>query len=144
LKGDAKQGEVLFWSQAVNCGKCHKIGDKGNIVGPDLSAIGKLRTRADLLESILEPSRRIEPQYTTYVARTVDGRSITGVVAKRDEKQIVLRDAEAKEVTLASGDVESLRPSRISLMPDGQMAGLTAQQAADLLEYLATRQEMGR
>jgi putative heme-binding domain-containing protein len=139
LKGDAKQGEVLFWSQAVNCGKCHKIGDKGNSVGPDLSAIGKLRTRADLLESILEPSRRIEPQYTTYVARTVDGRSITGVVVKRDDKQIVLRDAEAKDVTLASGDVESLRPPRTSLMPDGQMAGLTAQQVADLLEYLATR-----
>jgi hypothetical protein len=66
------------------------------------------------------------------------------VVVKRDEKQIVLRDAEAKEVMLASGDVESLRPSRTSLMPDGQMAGLTAQQVADLLEYLATRQEMGR
>ena len=47
-------------STAINCGSCHKIGDRGTSVGPDLSTIGKLRVREDLLESILEPSRRIE------------------------------------------------------------------------------------
>jgi putative heme-binding domain-containing protein len=139
LKGDVGRGEKLFWSKAVNCGSCHKIGDRGTSLGPDLSAIGKLRPREDLLESILAPSRRIEPKYAAYVANTADGRSITGLLVKRDDKEVVLRDVENKEIVLKAKDVEELRPSRTSLMPDGQMAGLTAQEAADLLEYLVTR-----
>jgi putative heme-binding domain-containing protein len=139
LKGDAARGEKLFWSQAVNCGSCHKVGDRGTEVGPDLTAIGKLRPREDLLESILEPSRRIEPKYAAYVAFTTDGRAVTGLILKRDDKEVVLRDAQNKEVVLAANKLEDLRPSRTSLMPDGQLAGLTAQEAADLLEYLATR-----
>jgi putative heme-binding domain-containing protein len=139
LKGDSARGEKLFWSPALNCGSCHKIGDRGTPVGPDLSAIGKLRRREDVLESILEPSRRIEPKYAAYVALTADGRSITGLLVKRDEKEVVLRDAQNKEVLLAAKTVEQLRPSRVSLMPEGQLAGLTAQEAADLLEYLASR-----
>jgi putative heme-binding domain-containing protein len=139
LKGDAARGEKVFWSPAVNCASCHQVGGKGTAVGPDLTAIGKQRTREDLLESILEPSRRIEPKFATYVALTADGRSYTGLLVKRDEKTVVLRDGQNKEVTLAAADVEALRPSPISLMPDRQLAGLTAQEAADLLEYLATR-----
>jgi putative heme-binding domain-containing protein len=139
LKGDVSRGEQLFWSMAVNCGSCHKIGDRGTEVGPDLTTIGKLRPRQDLLESILEPSRRVEPKYATYIAQTVDGRTFTGLVVKRDAKEVVLRDAQNKEVVLAADKLEALRPSAKSLMPDGQMAGLTAQEAADLVEYLATR-----
>ncbi len=87
----------------------------------------------------MEPSRRIEPKYAAYVAQTAGGRSFTGLLVKRDEKEVVLRDALNKEIVIAAKNVEELRPSRTSLMPDGQMAGLTAQEAADLLEYLASR-----
>jgi len=139
LKGDADRGEKLFWSKDLNCGSCHMIGARGTAIGPDLSTIGKLRGREDLLESILEPSRRIEPKYAAYVAQTADGRSLTGLLVRRDERVVVLRDAQNQEVILAAKDVEVLQPSRLSLMPAGQLAGLTAQQAADLLEYLANR-----
>jgi putative heme-binding domain-containing protein len=139
LQGDSQRGESLFWSQAVNCGKCHRLGERGTPVGPDLSIIGKLRSPQDLLESLLTPSRRVEPKYANYLAQTTDGRSLSGVLVKRDENTVVLRDADGKEVILAANDVPELRPSSTSLMPDGQMAGLTAQEAADLLEYLATR-----
>ncbi|MCI0360364.1 MAG: PQQ-dependent sugar dehydrogenase [Planctomycetaceae bacterium] len=139
LHGDAGRGETMFWSSAVNCGRCHKIGDRGVKVGPDLSNIGKLRAKEDLLESMLEPSRRIEPNYSSYVARAVDGRVVTGVVMKRDQAGVVLRDGQDKEIALATQDIDRLRPSPKSLMPEGQFAGLTAQEAADLLEYLASR-----
>jgi putative heme-binding domain-containing protein len=138
-KGDAGRGEKLFWSSALNCGSCHKIGERGTALGPDLSAIGKLRGREDLLESILEPSRRIEPKYAAYIAQTADGRSFTGLLVRRNEKTVVLRDGQNKEIVLAAKNVEVLQPSRLSLMPDGQLAGLTAQEACDLLEYLASR-----
>jgi putative heme-binding domain-containing protein len=123
----------------VNCGSCHRVGDRGTPVGPDLSAIANLRPREDLLESILEPSRRVEPKYAAYSAHTADGRSFNGLLVKRDANEVVLRDGQNREVTLATGTVEELRPSRLSLMPEGQLAGLTAQEAADLLEYVATR-----
>ncbi len=139
FRGDVGRGEKLFWSQAVNCGSCHKVGDRGTAIGPDLSTIGKLRAREDLLESILEPSRRIEPKFAAYVAQTADGRLFTGVVTRRDGNEIVLRDAQNKEIVLAVKNVEAIQPSRTSLMPDGQLAGLTIQEAADLLEYLASR-----
>jgi putative heme-binding domain-containing protein len=137
IEGDAERGEKIFWSEAVNCGKCHRVGDRGTSVGPDLSGVGKLRSNEDLLESLLVPSRRIEPRYAAYLVLTHDGRSFTGLLVRRDEKAVVLRDAEGKEVSLSAEDVEQLRPMRTSLMPDGQMADLTPQQAADLLAYVA-------
>lgn len=137
--GDPANGEKLFFTEANQCAKCHKVGDKGGAVGPELSAIAKTRTKAELLEGILEPSRRIDPQHAAYLVKTADGRSLTGLLVKRDDKQVVIRDAEAKEHVLAAADVESIQPSRLSLMPEGLVAGMTPQEAADLLEYLATR-----
>jgi hypothetical protein len=55
-----------------------------------------------------------------------------------DERGVVLRTSEGREITVAAWDVEELRPSRASLMPDRQLADLTAQEAADLIEYLAS------
>src|SRR5262249_18754007 len=55
LEGDPRRGETLFWSEAVQCGRCHRIGDRGTAVGPDLTTIGRLRSREDLLASLLEP-----------------------------------------------------------------------------------------
>jgi putative heme-binding domain-containing protein len=138
LSGDPVRGEKLFWSQPVQCGRCHRIGDRGTPVGPDLSTIGKLRSREDLLVSLLEPSRRIEPKYATYVVAKTDGVLLTGVLVSRDEKRLVLRDGEGKEIVLDAKDMEEFRPSRASLMPDGQLADLTPQEAADLVEYLCS------
>jgi putative heme-binding domain-containing protein len=112
-------------------------------VGPDLSTIGDERSIDHLLESLLSPSVRIEPRFASYVVNTTDGRSITGLLARRDASETVLKDGEGKEFLLAADEVEQLRPLRISLMPDGQMANLTAQEAADLLAYLASRRRNG-
>jgi putative heme-binding domain-containing protein len=139
LKGDPKNGETLFNTKDLKCAQCHKVGDKGTAVGPELTTIGKTRTRAELLESLLEPSRRVEPQYAAYLVKTGDGRALTGLLLKRDEKGLVLKDSDNKEHALAADNVESVQPSRVSLMPDGLMAGLTPQEAADLLEYLVQR-----
>jgi putative heme-binding domain-containing protein len=139
LKGEPAKGEALFFNKEMKCANCHKVGDRGTALGPDLTSIGKSRTRAELLDSLLYPSARVEPQFAAYNVRTKDEKTFTGIIAKRDDKQLVLRDAENKEVVVAGDNVESVRPSRLSLMPDGQMAGLTPQEAADLLEYLVNR-----
>jgi hypothetical protein len=61
------------------------------------------------------------------------------LLIKRDEKQVVLRDAENKETALAADNIDTIQPSRLSLMPDGAIGGLRPQEAADLLEYLVSR-----
>ena len=139
LKGDANGGEALFFQKELKCANCHKMSDKGVSVGPDLTKIGATRTRAELLDSLLNPSARVEPQYAAYAVRTKDEKAYTGIVTARTEKELVLIDAEGKKVVVPGTEVESVRPSRLSLMPDGQMSGLTPQEAADLLEFLAQR-----
>ena len=139
LTGNATNGETLFHTKDLKCAQCHKVGDKGVNVGPELTQIAKTRTRAELLESLLEPSRRVEPLYAAYLVKTADGRALTGLLVKRDAAGVVLKDAEGKEHKLAPDDVEAVQPSRVSLMPDGLLAGLTPQEAADLLEFLVNR-----
>jgi putative heme-binding domain-containing protein len=139
IKGDAERGKAVFFATGMTCQNCHRIGDRGNIVGPDLSAIGKTRSREDLLDSILDPSRRIEPQFVAYNVETKNGRHITGLLLKRDANEVVVRDAQNQDVRLRPDEVSRLEPSRVSLMPDGLLRDLTAQQAADLLEFLAVR-----
>jgi putative heme-binding domain-containing protein len=139
LTGDTKKGEELFFNKDLKCANCHKIGNKGETLGPELTSIGKTRSRAELLESLLQPSVRIEPQFAAYNVKTLDARTFTGLLVKRDDKQVVLKDGENKVITLAAGDVESVTPSRLSLMPDGLLAGLTPQEAADILDYLVSR-----
>jgi putative heme-binding domain-containing protein len=139
LTGDARRGEAVFFAKENKCVNCHKVGDKGESVGPELTAIGKTRTRAELLESLLQPSVRIEPQFAAYLVRTKDEKTVTGLLVKRDDRQVVVRDAENKEHKFPADEVEAVTPSRVSLMPDGALAGLTPQEAADLLEFLVAR-----
>jgi putative heme-binding domain-containing protein len=138
LKGNPEQGRIVFFKTAgVQCGVCHKIGDTGGNVGPDLSQIGKKYDRAKLLESILDPSKEIEPAFMSHAVQLKDGRVLLGVIPSRNDKEIVLRDAQAKEHRLAPAEVDSVTPQRQSLMPEQLLRDLTAQQAVDLLDYLA-------
>ena len=141
LKGDAEKGKVVFLLAANKCVDCHKHGGTGKEIGPDLTAVGKDRTKDELLESLLLPSRRVEAKYQSYVLRALDGRAVTGVLVKRDAKETVLRDVQNKEHAFAAADIDTFTPARESLMPSGLLTDLTPQQAADLLEFLVQSKE---
>jgi putative heme-binding domain-containing protein len=138
LKGDTARGKELFLKMAgLQCVNCHRINGVGNNVGPDLSHIASKSNRAQILESILEPSKVIDPKYATYVVALTDGQVQTGVLAEKNEKEIVLKNAGDKETRIPAGKVEAMAPQKTSLMPDQLLRDLTAEQAADLLEFLA-------
>jgi putative heme-binding domain-containing protein len=139
LNGDADRGREILLSSRVQCLNCHKLDGKGTEIGPDLSTAGRDRSREELLESLIDPSRRVDPKYQAYVLADTDGRVSTGLLVRRDANAVVLRDAQNKEVSIPAGDVEVFQPSRESLMPTGLLADLTAQEAADLLAYLQQR-----
>ena len=139
LEGDAGRGRSIFAAESVvNCKSCHRLDGVGLEIGPDLSKVGAKYPRPELLQQILEPSRSVDPKYTVYHLETKSGLVSSGLLASRDEKEIVLRDAQNKEIRTAVSDVEMLAPQKQSLMPDLLLRSLTAQQAADLLEYLAS------
>jgi putative heme-binding domain-containing protein len=139
LKGDAERGKTLFFKSAtLQCIQCHKVNGTGSNLGPDLSQIAKKYTRAQILESILEPSKFIDPKYVAYSIETTDGRNQTGLLAEKNDKEIVLKMQGDKEVRIPASKVEHMAPQKNSLMPELLLRDLTAEQAADLLEFLTT------
>ena len=139
LRGDTARGRLIFTANAAaQCKSCHKAGDVGENVGPDLTKIGAKYNKLALLDQILEPSKTIEPQYTTYLLETKDGRALSGLAVKRTKDAVVLKDAQGKTIAVANAEIDRLVPQPRSLMPDLLLRDLTAQQVADLLEFLAS------
>ncbi|MEE3285153.1 MAG: sugar dehydrogenase, partial [Planctomycetota bacterium] len=136
-KGNATTGRKLFEkSQATQCRNCHKVGDIGKSVGPVLDGIGKKYGRGELLDQILNPSRKIEPKYLTHIVETTAGKVLTGILVRKSEKEVVLRDAKNQQIVIPATDVEELIVQRKSMMPELLLKDMTAQQVADLLAFL--------
>ncbi|MEX2142784.1 MAG: PVC-type heme-binding CxxCH protein [Pirellulales bacterium] len=141
LTGRADRGRRIFHnSTAAQCKTCHTTDGKGGLLGPDLSAIGKKYERATLLETILEPSRAIAPEYVTYLVETEDGRVFMGVLQSKDDQAVILKDALSKSIRIPQDNIASITEQRISLMPELVLKDVTAQDAADLLAYMMTLQ----
>ena len=139
MKGDAAKGAKLFAaSQSVQCRNCHRVAGKGKSVGPDLDGIGKKYGRSELLDQVLNPSRKIDPKYLTYIVETTAGKVHTGLLARKSDKEVVLRDAKNQETVIPADQVEELVAQRKSLMPELLLKDMTAQQVADLLAFLAS------
>jgi uncharacterized repeat protein (TIGR03806 family) len=137
LSGDPLRGkQVFFETSGVSCKNCHRIQKEGKEIGPELTTIGKKLTRVQLLESMLEPSKLIEPKYVTHLVETDDGRILTGLLLSKDDNEVVLKDAQDKVSRIPTKNIEQLVPQRQSLMPDLLLRDMTAQQVADLLSYL--------
>ena len=135
LKGDAERGRRMFAGTMVQCAKCHRVQAGPDMLGPELSKIGAKYNRAQLLESILDPSKTIDPKFAGVILQTKGGDVISGIVVAKTDAELVLRDAE-KEIRLPAGSVERMVPQQKSLMPEGLLQHLTAQEAADLVAYL--------
>lgn len=136
LKGDGDAGKEVFLSPKNNCYGCHRAVGRGGTVGPELSKIGQLRTRAELLESIIFPSLTIAPQYRSHALATRDGRALTGLIVRETPEALYLRTTELAELRITRSSVEELTPSVVSLMPDGLEKTLSRQELANLLEFL--------
>lgn len=139
MPGSVDRGRLLFHeSTVVQCRNCHQIGGKGTELGPRLDSIGRKFDRAKILENILQPSQQIDPQYRTWVVETKGGKVLTGLLVKRDAKEVLLRDSQNKLTLVAAGEIEEIFSQNKSLMPELLVRDFTAQQLADLLQYLGT------
>jgi uncharacterized repeat protein (TIGR03806 family) len=137
VSGDAGRGRELFFNTpSVACKNCHRISDSGSNLGPELTHIAAKYNKAQILESILEPSKTIDPKYVTYLVETTQGRVLTGLLVEKTSEVVVLRDAKDELIRIPSADMQQCVPQRQSLMPELLLRDMTEQQVADLLEFL--------
>lgn len=137
LKGDPVRGkDVFFKTTGLQCATCHKVRGEGGQIGPDLSDVGKRLSKRQVLDSLFDPSRDIDPKYAAYLVELDDGRQLSGLLVAKDNKELTVRDPQGKDTKVPLTRVASLLPSKKSLMPDQLLRDLTAEQAADLLAFL--------
>ncbi len=123
---------------ATQCLMCHRMGDEGGSVGPDLTAIASRFSRHDILESILEPSKVISEQYANTDLVLNNGTTATGRVVSETDDKLVIRPSMLAPGTqeIKKSDIKSREVSKISPMPPGLLSMLTKQEILDLLAYL--------
>ena len=135
--GDAERGAQVFGKR---CAVCHRVGETGHAVGPDLAALTDRSTEA-LLIALLDPNRAVEAKYVNYTAATTAGLTYTGLVAAETATSVTLVGQEAKQQVVLRSDLESLASSGKSLMPEGFDKDITPAEMADVITYV---QKIGR
>jgi putative heme-binding domain-containing protein len=134
-QGMAARGAVLF--EKAQCVKCHRHGDRGDTVGPDLTNVSRRFQKKEILESILFPSHVISDQYASKSVITKEGRRYMGMVAPAGDGSLVVLQINGEKVTVPEDAVEEVIRTKVSAMPEGLLNALTLEEIADLFAYLA-------
>jgi putative heme-binding domain-containing protein len=127
---DLKRGHEIFLQ---GCATCHRIGNEGNEMGPDL--LGQLgMAEESLLKELLMPNERIRPGYETTLVQTRDGGAVTGLLKIDGATSLTLVQPGGAEQVLLRKDVIGVRRLMTSLMPS--FVELKPSDLADLLAWL--------
>jgi putative heme-binding domain-containing protein len=133
-RGDIDAGRRLFFGKAT-CSSCHAVGKDGAAFGPDLSNIGEIRSRHDILEAILYPSASFAREYETWRVRTRTGEN-TGIVKEDLPEALVMETGPGASLRIPRAAVVSVEPVEFSAMPPGLEQLLSTTELADLMAYL--------
>ncbi len=135
---DPEAGRRIFHNASIGqCANCHRHSGRGNVVGPDLSLVGKQGNRANLLRSILEPNKEVAPQYFATALELEDGNTFVGILL-RSSSVDVYRDATGKERVFKKSDVVARKELQTSLMPTGLIDQMSDQDLQDVLAFLTS------
>lgn len=135
LTGDRRDGQNVF--RRV-CAACHRVQDNGYDFGPNLSDVGKRLSRRDLIESIIEPSKKLDAKYITTSVVTSDGKVLVGFVKEKMGDSITLLMQEGKMQTLTPADIEEIAEMKQSSMPENLASTLAPSEFLDVIEYLSS------
>jgi putative membrane-bound dehydrogenase-like protein len=136
--GDPERGRKVFEDvEKSQCLKCHRVGNHGERIGPELSGLGGRFARVTIIESILEPSRSVAPGFESVTLALADGRVLTGVRVEETDRTLTLADQQGGRHEIAKADIEARTRQAQSTMPDGLERRLTPEEFVDLVAYLA-------
>jgi putative membrane-bound dehydrogenase-like protein len=133
-RGDIDAGRRLFFGKSL-CSTCHAVGSNGSRFGPDLTSIGDIRSRHDIVEAILFPSASFAREYDTYRVRTADAVH-TGIVKDQLADALIVEVAPESQIRVPRSDVVGIEPLGVSMMPPGLEQMLSASELADLVAFL--------
>jgi len=132
LKADPVKGKLIF---EKNCAICHRIGEVGVNVAPDISD-SRTKTSDFLLTNILDPNRAVDNNYFSFTVVDTDGLVHTGVISSETSTAVTLKQAEGKTVTIAREDIDQMKNNGVSLMPVGLERTIPPQEMADLISFI--------
>lgn len=118
-----------------HCATCHQLFGEGGKVGPDLTHANR-KDREFLLASLVDPSAVVRREFLSHVVVTSDGRTLTGLVAEQSSGELTLVDAKGDRHRVPRSQIDSVRESPVSLMPENLLTGLSPQELRDLFAYL--------
>jgi putative heme-binding domain-containing protein len=136
LKGNAAHGREMF---TAICATCHRADGVGADFGPDLSKIAAKWNRAGLLEQITQPGKVIDPQWNVTTVATTDGETVAGFIVTHNDAGVTLKILGGDRKEIPSKEIKSVTTAKATLMPEGLLENLSANEAADLLEFLSAR-----
>jgi putative membrane-bound dehydrogenase-like protein len=140
--GDSKNGSKIFNDLThAACVKCHRVRGQGGQVGPELTGVGSKYNRAQLIESVLYPSKQILDGYHQTVVTLNDGETVSGIVRGESATEVNLVDSDGKIIVVHKTDLKGRKESELSLMPEGLQASLSVQDFADLASFLESLKE---
>jgi putative heme-binding domain-containing protein len=134
--GVAARGAALF--EKAQCIRCHRFGDRGDTVGPDLTNISKRFQKKEILESILFPSQVISDQFASQTIVTKSGKTYVGMVSPRGDGSLIVLQVNGEKAHVREADVAESSRNKVSSMPDGLLNSLTIEEIADLFAFLAS------
>ncbi|MCC9605091.1 c-type cytochrome [Blastopirellula sp. JC732] len=130
-QADLSAGRVLF---NKTCASCHVLYGQGRLLGPDLT--GSNRKNLDyLLENVIDPSASVGADFRTVVIAMEDGRVLNGVVSQMNERTLTLQSAQ-ESLTIDRQEIDEMKTSKVSLMPEGQLQKLSDEETRNLIAYL--------
>ncbi len=133
VPGDHTKGGAIFLER---CSRCHAVGGTGNAVGPDLASVAA-NGSTRLLVSIVDPNREVAPNYLSWTAELKGGETLEGLLTRESTDSVTIRQAGGIDQTVPRTVIQSLQSDHRSLMPEGLESGLSMQDMADLLSFLA-------
>jgi putative heme-binding domain-containing protein len=134
--GDPASGERVFFSPIAGCVQCHRIHQRGGIIGPDLSVVARTADRDQLIHSIVKPSDDIAPQFQGWVVATNDGRSIMGLQGHMRGSAVTIITLDGKTMTIPGSNIASFQAMPASLMPEGLPFTMSPGDFRDLIAFL--------
>jgi putative heme-binding domain-containing protein len=136
--GDLERGLKIFTRARLACFSCHRVGEAGGIIGPELAVVSKNRTAAQIVESLLWPNRVIDPAYQPIKIMTEEGSLITGYLSKEEssETEVAVIDPATRKITKVEKSAIESQANGLSLMPNGLVDSLSNQELADLTRFI--------
>ncbi len=136
--GSAARGAQVF--KEAQCASCHRVNGKGESIGPDLTHVAQRFQQKEILESIVYPSQVVSDQYASKLV-IAGGKTYVGIVARNGDGTTTVLQSDARKATLRTDEIEDIKPSQVSTMPEGLANRLTLEQIGDLFAYLTNAPE---